>query len=159
MFGKKKPEPVVDDDKELEKLWELFKDSPEDIQAKRQEVTKMIQDNNLSSFPSKISILTAFDELLSCFAVGGQIKHYYRYGTYTSCEREREKFWFAMRNGSFSETEDVTAVVTDKELEKRRKIQDFFKKRLLEDKSKGSSEDIWNVRKNPLVNPFNEGKE
>lgn len=157
MFGRKKQEPVIEDDKELEKLWELFKDSPEEIQSKRQEVTKIIQDNNLASFPSKISILTAFDELLSCFSVGGQVKHYYRYGSYTACEREREKFWFAMRNGSFSEKENAASIVTDKDLEKRRKIQDFFKKRLLEDKANGSSEDIWNIRKVPLARPFSEG--
>lgn len=44
--------------------------------------------------------------------------------------------------------------LNDKELSSRIKIQEFFKKRLLEDKAKGSSEDIWDARKELQSYPF-----
>jgi len=39
-------------------------------------------------------------------------------------------------------------------LTNRIKVQEFYKKRFLEDKAKGSSEDIWNKREELLSNPF-----
>lgn len=99
--------------------------------------------------------MTALDELIACFSLGGQFKNYYRYGSYDSCERQREKFWFAIKHGSLVEGKDKPAEeLNDKELNSRVKIQQFFKKRLLEDKSKGSSEDIWDARKELQSYPF-----
>lgn len=144
---------------ELKEIWSLFKDSPEEIQQKRQQITSIINDNS-KSYPSQMPIVTAFDELLQCFALGGQVKHYYRYGSYTACEKQREKFWFSIKNGSFSRTNDETLDidVDAKELEKRQNIQKFFKRRLMEDKAKGSSEDIWDIRQQSLDRPFKEYK-
>lgn len=120
----------------------------------------MINENSISSFPSEISMLTALDELLHCFALGGQVRNYYRYGTYSTCERERQKFWFAVKNGTLmeeSETIDVDSTASNpKEVERRTKIQAFFKQRLLEDKARGSSEDIWDARDKLLNRPFKE---
>ncbi|CUM52507.1 uncharacterized protein AC631_05513 [Debaryomyces fabryi] len=144
---------------DLKEIWSLFQDSPEEIQQKRQQITKAINSNN-KSFPSQISIVTAFDELLLCFALGGQVKNYYRYGSYSTCAEQREKVWFALKNGTFSSnlTEEIDYDTSPKELEKRQNVQAFFKRRLLEEKAKGSSEDIWDAREKPLNQPFKEYK-
>lgn len=142
------------EEEELKQLWSLFQDSPEDIQVRRQQITRAIQQDKNSEFPTSMSIVTALDELLGCFAIGGQIKNYYRYGTYETCKRQREKFWFAVKNGTMYDDDKSPSELTDKELARRTKIQEFYKKRLLEDKAKGSSEDIWDVRKELIENPF-----
>lgn len=148
------------EENELNGLLSLFKDSSDDIQQKRQQVAQMISENSISSFPSEMSMLTALDELLHCFALGGQFKNYYRYGTYSTCERERQKFWFAVKNGTVMEARtpvDIDSIASNpKEVERRTKIQAFFKQRLLEDKARGSSEDIWDAREKLLNRPFNE---
>ena len=144
---------------DLKEIWSLFQDSPEEIQQKRQQITKAINSNN-KSFPSQISIVTAFDELLLCFALGGQVKNYYGYGSYSTSAEQREKIWFALKNGTFSSNlnEEIDYDISPKELEKRQNVQAFFKKRLLEEKAQGSSEDIWDAREKPLNQPFKEYK-
>lgn len=144
------------EDQELQQLWKLFQDSPEEIKQRRQQITKIIHDDQKSEFPTLMSIVTAFDELLGCFSLGGQLKNYYRYGSMDTCLRQREKLWFAIGNGSFTEEKKPKPVeeLSPKELSSRTKIQEFYKKRLLEDKARGSSEDIWNQREEPLDNPF-----
>lgn len=142
-------------DDELEEIWSLFKDSPEETKDRRRQVTQTIQ-NEATGFPTQMSIVTAFDELLHCFAIGGQFRNYYRYGTYTSCQAQRDKFWFAMRHGSFTETDKPVEELNVKQLEKRQKIADFYKKRLMETKARGSSEDVWDERKKRLAKPFRE---
>lgn len=142
------------EDRELNNLWSLFKDSPEEIQERRQKITKLIHDGDSLSFPHQMSMMTAFDELLGCFALGGQVKNYYRYGSYSNCEKEREKFWFAIKNGNLYESNTPFESLSPREIERAVKIQEFYKKRLLEDKAKGSSEDIWDIRSQPLKNPF-----
>lgn len=144
------------DDKELEEIWKLFQDSNEDVQKRRKEITKAIQkDTNLNEYPGLVSLMTALDELIACFALGGQVKNYYRYGTYDSCTRQREKFWFAIKHGSFREQEErPLEELSERELTNRIKVQEFYKKRFLEDKAKGSSEDIWDKREELLSNPF-----
>jgi hypothetical protein len=141
------------DETELKQIWSLFQDSPEDIKARRQQVTQALNERS-SEFPGTMSIVTSLDELLGCFAVGGQIKNYYRYGTYDLCKRQREKFWFAVKNGTMYDGEKPITELTTKELTQRQVIQEFYKKRLLEDKAKGSSEDIWDVRLELAPNPF-----
>lgn len=142
------------EEEELKQLWNLFQDSPEDIQLRRQQITRAIQQDKVSEFPTSISIVTALDELFGCFAVGAQVKNFYRYGTYETCQRQRQKFWFAIKNGSMYENDKPLSEMTPKQIIQAEKIQEFYKKRLLEDKAKGSSEDIWDVRKNKLANPF-----
>ena len=46
----------------------------------------------------------------------------------------------------------------ESELKARIKVQEFYKKRFLEDKAQGSSEDIWNKRTELLENPFKKYK-
>lgn len=143
---------------ELLKLQELLTEKDSEIADKRREVLKTVEENDILSFPTDLSVLSAFDDILSCFALGGQVRNYYRYGSYTTCSAQREKFWFALWNGSVSESEiDVESVAQNpRELERRKKVQEFYKKRLFEKKLAGSSEDIWNERKHLLTHPFKE---
>lgn len=139
------------EDEELNQLWSLFKDEPQEIRGKRQEVTRNLNENDLSSFPNTMYVSTAFDELFQCFSIGGQVKNFYRYGELSYCEKQREKLWFALRYGQFFDVNRDQTNAANGE-----KIQQFYKQRLLEDKARGSSEDIWEQRKKPLVNPFKE---
>ncbi|KAI5951535.1 hypothetical protein KGF54_004609 [Candida jiufengensis] len=130
-----------------------------EIHAKRQKLIQNIEKNTyLNEYPSQLSIMTSLDELIACFALGGQFKHYYRYGSYDLCQKQREKFWFAIKHGTMIESKksDLKALeeLNDKELENRVKIQEFFKKRLMDDKLKGSSEDIWDSRNELREYPF-----
>lgn len=143
---------------ELKEILALFEDSDEQIAEKRLEVLRTVRENDVSSFPTDISVLSAFDDVLLCFALGGQVRNYYRYGTYTTCLAQREKFWFAMWNGSISESEiNVESVAQNpRELERRKRVQQFYKDRLFDKKMGGSSEDVWDARTKLLSAPFKE---
>lgn len=143
-------------DDELEELWKLFEDTPEQIKLRRKEITQTLQnDLSLDEFPTQMSIVGAFDDLLGCFALGGQVKHYYMYGSHDMCFKQREKLWFAIKNGTMYESKEKDVLeMGEREVSKRLKIQEFYKKRLLESKAKGLSEDVWNARKETLVGAF-----
>lgn len=130
----------------------------ESINERRLDVVKTIRENSVSSFPADLSIFSAMDELLQCFALGGQIRNYYRYGSYSLCEKQREKFWFALWNGSVTDSPmDVEKMSANpRELERRVKVQEFYKKQMLKNKMRGLSEDVWDERKEPLELPFKE---
>lgn len=104
--------------------------------------------------PAAITIISAFDDLLGCFAVGGQLKHYYRYGTYDRCDLQRKKFWFSIRNGAFTECKKPVAEMSDRELAQHAHVQAFYQAWATEKSTKGTSEDVWDVRDEPLQNPF-----
>ncbi|EGV65967.1 hypothetical protein PSN45_003227 [Yamadazyma tenuis] len=144
------------EEQELEQLWSYFKDSPDDIKEKRQKLTASLSRTDLGAYPSTMSISTAFDELFQCFSIGGQIKNYYRYGELSYCGKQREKLWFALRHGSFVSETQVNEQSSMKDIETAQKIQQFHKQRLLNEKAHGSSEDVWDIRETPLVNPFKE---
>lgn len=143
---------------ELKEILELFEENDAQIAEKRREVLRTVRENDIASFPTDISVLSAFDDVLLCFALGGQVRNYYRYGTYTTCLEQREKFWFAMWNGSLSESEiNVESVAQNpRELERRKKVQQFYKEKLFAKKLGGSSEDVWDERSQLLNAPFKE---
>lgn len=143
---------------ELKEILALFEENDDQIAEKRLEVLRTVRENDVSSFPTDISVLSAFDDVLLCFALGGQVRNYYRYGTYTTCLAQREKFWFAMWNGSISESEiNVESVAQNpRELERRQKVQQFYKEKLFNKKLGGSSEDVWDARSQLLASPFKE---
>ncbi|KAI3405737.2 hypothetical protein KGF56_001344 [Candida oxycetoniae] len=145
-----------DDDEELRKLWEQFQDSSDALDEKRKQVIETIDRNTgLNDYPCKLSIMTALDELIGCFALGGQFKHYYRYGSYDLCEKQRKKFWFALKHGSlFDQKDKQVEKLSETELENQVQVQEFYKKRLLQEKSNGSSEDVWDAREEAKSYPF-----
>lgn len=72
----------------------------------------------------------AFDQLIRCLSASGQMRNYYRYGEFQSCNDCYEKFAFCL----FNSKDDA-------------KIEQFNNERL--DKTKkfvGSSDDIWQER-------------
>ncbi|KAF3992119.1 hypothetical protein FT663_02436 [Candidozyma haemuli var. vulneris] len=146
------------DDTGLEKFQELFSSPDTEINQRRQDAIRTVRENDVASFPTDLSVLSAFDDVLACFALGGQIKNYYRYGTYSTCDAERKKFWFAVWNGSTTEKEmTVDKLAGDaRELERRQKVQAYYKDILLQKKAEGSSEDVWQERKELLRQPYME---
>lgn len=148
----------MSEDTGLEELLLLFTDTDPDIAQRRAEVIQTLRENDVASYPSDILVLSAFDDVLQCFALGGQIKNYYRYGSYTTCSEQRKKFWFSLWNGSVSgSSEDVDTIAQNpRELGRRQEVQRFYKEQLLELKQQGSSDDIWEERKTLLRSPFKE---
>ncbi|CAH2351930.1 hypothetical protein CLIB1423_05S01596 [[Candida] railenensis] len=145
------------EDDELKEIWSLFSSEDSSVNEKRKQIHSQYQNQTLSSFPDHLSITTAFDEVLQCFSLGGQVKHYYRYGSYSLCQSQREKFWFSVTNGTFSQDKKAPDF-TQADMERRQKIQEYYKKKLLEQKAAGSSEDVWDARTELLDRPFEENR-
>lgn len=148
--------PDLSDLPDLPDLQGLLADTDAEIASRRREALATMRENDVLSFPSDLPLLSAFDDILLCFAFGGQLRNYYRYGTYTTCAAQREKFWFAMWNGLVSGGDINAETIDPRELERRKKVQAFYRKRMYEQKLSGSSEDVWNERKTMLHRPFRE---
>lgn len=142
----------------LEELESIFSDVDPQLAERRKQAYEAVRQNQFSSFPSDISILTAFDEAIQCFGLVGQIRNYYRYGTYNLCGESRKKLWFAIRNGTMTEKKmDAEQMAADpRELERQARVQQFYKDRLMKQKLAGSSEDVWKERETLLSHPFRE---
>lgn len=142
----------------LEGLDNLLPNEDAQFEIRRKQAYDAVRENAIASFPSDMSIITAFDEVLQCFGVGGQVRHYYRYGTYNLCEDARKKLWFAVRNGSMTEKKmDAEKMAKEpREMERRARVQQYYKDKLMRDKLNGSSEDVWEERKTLLASPFKE---
>lgn len=101
----------------------------------------------LSAFPTEMDCTQILDEVLHCYSLGGQVRHYYRYGTIGYCQFPRAKL----------KTCVFTKLMPKAEREKR--IARFYMERLAKVKvESGSSEDIWSIRKEPLDRPFLEAE-
>lgn len=98
----------------------------------------------LSSFPTEMSCSQAFDQLVACYSLGGQMRHIYRYGGISYCEGRFAKLRFCL----------TMKGIWDEE-EKAKRIARFYMQRLAEKKKElGSSEDVWKVRTVPVKDPF-----
>lgn len=98
----------------------------------------------LSSFPTEMSCTQAFDQLVACYSIGGQMRHVYRYGGISYCDGRFAKLRFCLQMKGIWDEE-----------EKAKRIARFFMLRLAEKKKQvGSSEDVWSVRTVPVNNPF-----
>lgn len=131
---------------DLKALASLFEDEKGSLDEKRQRAEQLQILEDKIGLPQQLTVMTAFDELLACFAIGGQVKNYYRYGTYTNCEDQREKFWFALGNGMYSELPRKVSEMDLKQLERKLKIHEFYVKRLEKTRKRGSCEDVWKLR-------------
>ncbi|GME81353.1 unnamed protein product [Ambrosiozyma monospora] len=116
--------------KEMEKM----KNSDGTYTSLRDIASARAEKLGLELFPSEMSCLTAMDEVMECMSLGGQVRHYYRYGDFSMCDEQSEKVNFCFSNSLKSEV-------------KSRNIQEFYKKQLVEKLKRGSSEDIWESRK------------
>lgn len=98
----------------------------------------------MSSFPTEMSCSQAFDQLVACYSIGGQVRHVYRHGGISYCDGRWAKLRFCLQ----------MKAVWDEE-EKAKRVSRFYMQKLAEKKKQvGSSEDVWAVRTVPILNPF-----
>ncbi|GAB7354851.1 hypothetical protein MBLNU459_g5227t1 [Dothideomycetes sp. NU459] len=95
-------------------------------------------------YPRTMSCRQAFDQAFYCQSLGGKFNDIYRYGELRSCSDNWSAFWFCMRVRTLGDNERQEAV------------RDYYEKR--EDRIKqergGSSEDIWEMRTEPVKQAF-----
>ncbi|KAI1619492.1 hypothetical protein EDD37DRAFT_207955 [Exophiala viscosa] len=103
-------------------------------------VSKDISPDSL--FPTDISCRSAFDYAMFCQSFGGQFVNIYRYGTFRSCSNHWDDFWLCMRTRNWNKDDRAAA------------IQDHYRKRAVKWKTGPSSEDVWEVREEPVKNAF-----
>ncbi|KAL2362177.1 hypothetical protein RJZ56_004920 [Blastomyces dermatitidis] len=93
-------------------------------------------------YPTTMSCRSAFDYAFFCQSFGGQWVNVYRYGELRSCSEHWSDFWFCMRTRSYSEEE------------KAKMISDRYRKKAVKYKTGPSSEDVWDVRTEPVRGAF-----
>lgn len=98
-------------------------------------------------YPSEMSCRSALDYAMFCQSFGGQFVNVYRFGEFRSCKNHWSDFWLCMRTRSWDEQERATA------------IQDHFRKKAVKWKTGPSSEDVWDVRTEPVKGAFQESLE
>lgn len=88
------------------------------------------------------SCLQLFDKWLSCYALGSQFRHAYRYGTVADCHRYSDDFKFCL---------------TMRELDPGAKRDAYLRRRADERaharRGLRSSEAVWEMRRDPLLDP------
>lgn len=142
------------DDEELVDLWTLLLEPQKSTESRRAVERKVVSFDQKADVPAQITVMSALDDLVACFAIGGQVKHYYRYGSYDTCGMQRAKFWFAIRNGLLTDHHKAVPEMSDSQLAQYARVQDFFRHHSLAKLKQGSSEDVWEARRELLVNPF-----
>lgn len=100
-----------------------------------------------SLYPSTIHCQSAFDYAMFCQSFGGQFVNVYRYGSFRSCSPLWSDFWLCMRTRKWDEKD------------KARAIKDHYRKKAVKYKTGPSSEDIWEVRNEPVKDAFQDSLE
>jgi len=95
-----------------------------------------------SLYPSSMSCRQAFDSAFYCQSLGGQFNNLYRYGGMRNCSEDWSRFWFCMRTKSQPEEK------------RRRMIREHYRQRAVKYKVGPSSEDVWEVRTEPVEGAF-----
>ena len=76
--------------------------------------------------------------------MGGQFNNVYRYGGIKDCSEHWSAFWFCRRTKSYADDQRAG------------RIRDFYRARAVKYKIGPSSEDVWQVRKEPVLGAFAE---
>lgn len=95
-----------------------------------------------SFYSSKMSCSQCFDLAYYCSSAGGQLNNVYRYGALRSCSDLWAQWRFCMRTKAMGEET------------KRRRVREFNQEKAAKYKVGRSSEDIWEVRTEPVENAF-----
>ncbi|KAK2865293.1 hypothetical protein FQN49_003723 [Arthroderma sp. PD_2] len=95
-----------------------------------------------SLYPKTMSCRSAFDYAYFCQSFGGQWVNVYRYGELRSCSEHWSDFWFCMRSKSLPDAEREKA------------ISDRYRRKSIKYKTGPSSEDVWDLRKEPVRGAF-----
>ncbi|KAK5096230.1 hypothetical protein LTR70_003133 [Exophiala xenobiotica] len=98
-------------------------------------------------YPADMSCRSALDYAMFCQSFGGQFVNIYRYGEFRSCKNHWADFWLCMRTKNWDEKDKAQA------------IQDHYRKKAVQWKTGPSSEDIWDVRQEPVRDAFQESLE
>ncbi|PWW76653.1 hypothetical protein C7212DRAFT_279386 [Tuber magnatum] len=99
----------------------------------------------VTAFPTEMSCITAFDEMYYCYSLGGQFLNVYRYGELRSCGEKAADWRFCMRTRSYGP------------IARKAMIMARFKEKTGRYKVGRSSEDVWEVRRVPVVGAFGAG--
>ncbi|KAH8704252.1 hypothetical protein BGW36DRAFT_370964 [Talaromyces proteolyticus] len=95
-----------------------------------------------SLYADTMSCRSAFDYAFFCQSFGGQWVNVYRYGELRSCSEHWENFWLCMKTRSYPDN-------VRKEI-----IRNHNRKKAVKYKTGPSSEDVWDLRTEPLVDAF-----
>ena len=95
-----------------------------------------------SLYPDTMSCRTAFDYAFFCQSFGGQFVNVYRYGELRSCSEHWDNFWLCMKTRPFPEEE------------KKKAIRNHYRKKAIKYKTGPSSEDVWDLRTEPVRDAF-----
>jgi hypothetical protein len=95
-----------------------------------------------SLYPDTMSCRSAFDYAFFCQSFGGQWVNVYRYGELRSCSEHWNNFWFCMKSRAYPDEQRKEA------------IRDHYRKKAIKYKTGPSSEDVWEVRTEPLRDAF-----
>jgi len=98
-------------------------------------------------YPAELSCRSALDYAMFCQSFGGQFVNIYRYGEFRSCHNHWADFWMCMRTRNWEEKDRAKA------------IQDHYRMKAVQWKTGPSSEDIWDVRREPVKDAFQESLE
>jgi hypothetical protein len=95
-----------------------------------------------SLYPTEMSCRSSFDYAMFCQSFGGQFVNVYRYGSFRSCSNHWDDFWLCMRTRQW------------KPEDRQKAIQEHYRKKAVKWKTGPSSEDIWEVRTEPVMDPI-----
>jgi len=95
-----------------------------------------------SLYASSMSCSQCFDLAYYCSSAGGQMNNVYRYGALRSCSELWAQWRFCMRTKAMG---DET---------KKEKIREFNREKAAKYKVGRSSEDVWEIRTEPVENAF-----
>lgn len=89
-----------------------------------------------------MSCRSAFDYAFFCQSFGGQFVNVYRYGELRSCSEHWDNFWLCMRTRSYGDNE------------RKKAIRDHYRKKTIKYRTGPSSEDVWDMRREPVRDAF-----
>ncbi|RAO70544.1 uncharacterized protein BHQ10_006556 [Talaromyces amestolkiae] len=115
--------------------------SPTSLESIQSETPSSIAPDSL--YPDTMSCRSAFDYAFFCQSFGGQWVNVYRYGELRSCSEHWENFWLCMKARGIKDDN------TSKEM-----IRNHYRKKAIKYKTGPSSEDVWEVRMEPLKGAF-----
>lgn len=95
-----------------------------------------------SLYPTEMSCRSTLDYAVFCQSFGGQFVNIYRYGTFRSCSNHWQDFWLCMRTRQWEKPDREKA------------IADHFRKKAVKYKQGPSSEDVWEMRTEPVKDAF-----
>ena len=95
-----------------------------------------------SFYPTEMSCRSSFDYAMFCQSFGGQFVNVYRYGAFRSCSNHWDDFWLCMRTRQWNKED------------RQKAIQEHYRKKAVKWKTGPSSEDVWEVRTEPVKNPI-----